>query len=504
MLCTHFSTALGSETVGGAIANQNNLVGFAFAEKGTTTLDDFKQFLDENDVFILAALATPVETAISAAEISAYKALTTYAPTTTISVSGSAEMIALYQRDANTVAKTTGDALNSLQTAVNTLNGIMNDANGDIDDLQTAVDKLNAMSPQEKFSVARITRTAGQAVNEEFWFFVNARWDETTARFKRINVHKNSFGIQFQAAGTYPGEETLGYNNNQSIGYWKANGKDVLLEAGDTATAELVTEDIGGYVGDVWRDFGVYLGWNNCFMLDAYGGMTIGGAGFEIDGNGISPFMRVTLSKREEVAGKGFAFCGLLWNAQHGFWNSDLKDIGDMSIGIKAPITYTYDGNYDASSNRANITDASFVVMRREPGADYNNNNMKPLYEFDKNGVLHVDKAKYYEVDAFCFDSSSAQINYPEGINKTNIKIISAHGKQNGQRVDVVPLNVNPTDYGVLFNFSNGGAVDEMKVVVADKTKMCEIDLFALAKLLEEKTASEQNDTSTTDAQGTE
>ena len=98
VLCTHFSTALGSETVGGAIANQNNLVGFAFAEKGTTTLDDFKQFLDENDVFIWAALATPVETALSAAEISAYKALTTYAPTTVISASGVSGLAASYQQ----------------------------------------------------------------------------------------------------------------------------------------------------------------------------------------------------------------------------------------------------------------------------------------------------------------------------------------------------------------------------------------------------------------------
>ena len=98
VLWTHFSTALGSETVGGAIANQNNLVGFAFAEKGTTTLDDFKQFLDENDVFIWAALATPVETDISADEVAAYKALTTYAQTTVISASGGAGMAASYQQ----------------------------------------------------------------------------------------------------------------------------------------------------------------------------------------------------------------------------------------------------------------------------------------------------------------------------------------------------------------------------------------------------------------------
>ena len=116
VLCTHFSTALGSETVGGAIANQNNLVGFAFAEKGTTTLDDFKQFLDENDVFIWAALATPVETDISADEVAAYKALTTYAPTTVISASGGAGITTVYQRDVNIVVKALEDAIASMTT----------------------------------------------------------------------------------------------------------------------------------------------------------------------------------------------------------------------------------------------------------------------------------------------------------------------------------------------------------------------------------------------------
>ena len=116
VLCTHFSTALGSETVGGAIANQNNLVGFAFAEKGTTTLDDFKQFLDENDVFIWAALATPVETDIPADEVAAYKALTTYAPTTIISAGGGAGITAVYQRDVNIVVKALEDAIASMTT----------------------------------------------------------------------------------------------------------------------------------------------------------------------------------------------------------------------------------------------------------------------------------------------------------------------------------------------------------------------------------------------------
>jgi hypothetical protein len=114
VLCTHFSTTVGSETVGGAIANQNNLIGFAYAQKGTSTLDEFKAFLDAKDVYVWTSLATPVETALSAAEIAAYKALTTYAPTTTISVTDGAGAEMKYQRDVNIVIKNLEDAVASM------------------------------------------------------------------------------------------------------------------------------------------------------------------------------------------------------------------------------------------------------------------------------------------------------------------------------------------------------------------------------------------------------
>ena len=114
VLCTHFSTTVGSEAVGGAIANQNNLIGFAYAQKGTSTLDEFKAFLDAKDVYVWTSLATPVETALSAAEIAAYKALTTYAPTTVISVSGGAGATATYQRDVTIVIKNLEDSIASM------------------------------------------------------------------------------------------------------------------------------------------------------------------------------------------------------------------------------------------------------------------------------------------------------------------------------------------------------------------------------------------------------
>ena len=114
VLCTHFSTTVGSEVIGGAIANQNNLIGFAYAQKGASTLDEFKAFLDANEVYVWTSLAEPVETALSAAEISAYKALTTYAPTTVISVSGGAGATATYQRDVTIVIKNLEDAVASM------------------------------------------------------------------------------------------------------------------------------------------------------------------------------------------------------------------------------------------------------------------------------------------------------------------------------------------------------------------------------------------------------
>lgn len=114
VLCTHFSTTVGSEAVGGAIANQNNLIGFAYAQKGTSTLDEFKAFLDAKDVYVWTSLATPVETALSAAEISAYKALTTYAPTTVISVTDGAGAETKYQRDVTIVIKNLEDAIASM------------------------------------------------------------------------------------------------------------------------------------------------------------------------------------------------------------------------------------------------------------------------------------------------------------------------------------------------------------------------------------------------------
>lgn len=62
------------------------------------------------------ALATPIETPLTPAELAAYKALTTYAPDTVVQASDGAGVKLDYQRDVNIVVKNLEDAIASMTT----------------------------------------------------------------------------------------------------------------------------------------------------------------------------------------------------------------------------------------------------------------------------------------------------------------------------------------------------------------------------------------------------
>lgn len=68
------------------------------------------------DVDVVYQLATPIETPLTEAELTAYKALTTYAPNTVVQASDSAGLKLDYQRDVNIVIKNLEDAIASMTT----------------------------------------------------------------------------------------------------------------------------------------------------------------------------------------------------------------------------------------------------------------------------------------------------------------------------------------------------------------------------------------------------
>ena len=76
-----------------------------------TSFDNTKTLAEQN-----AILATPIETPLTPAELTAYKALTTYAPNTVVQAADGAWLKLDYQRDVNIVIKNLEDAVASMTT----------------------------------------------------------------------------------------------------------------------------------------------------------------------------------------------------------------------------------------------------------------------------------------------------------------------------------------------------------------------------------------------------
>lgn len=337
-------------------------------------------------------------------------------------------------------------------------------------------------SSHTSFTVAQIRRMEDGVENREFWFLANARWNQEKQRFQRLDLSKNSFGVQIQAAGTYPGEAALGYTDNQAIGYWRAIGRDTFLGQGDTAAAAAVAEDIGAEIGGVWKSFGVYLGWNNCQMLDSYGGMTIGGGGFEIDGNGLYPYSRISYSRHEDTAGAdGYAMLGLLWNAYHGLYGSDNMGAADYALGLKAPIDYGEGDDYNAASNMVDLSKATIALLKRDGGAA----GIRTIYELDMEGRLHVRLGGELKVAATVLDDTSAQILYIGELTQDNAHITRLTALTKNGQVPLTLGSVNKTQYGVVFGYAGQKKDDiiEMTAYVANTDKDFDIMLPELKKL---------------------
>lgn len=75
-----------------------------------------RNWLKTNPLSFIYALATPIETPLTPAEIAAYKALTAYAPDTVVQASDGAGVGLDYQRDVNLVVKNLEDAIASMTT----------------------------------------------------------------------------------------------------------------------------------------------------------------------------------------------------------------------------------------------------------------------------------------------------------------------------------------------------------------------------------------------------
>ena len=79
-----------------------------------SSLEAFKQLLTNVKSVIYYALATPIETPLTSAELAAYKALTAYGPDTVVQAGDGAGVKLEYQRDVNIAIKRIEDAIASM------------------------------------------------------------------------------------------------------------------------------------------------------------------------------------------------------------------------------------------------------------------------------------------------------------------------------------------------------------------------------------------------------
>lgn len=308
----------------------------------------------------------------------------------------------------------------------------------------------------------------------EVWILVNAWYDYTVERFKRVDLDNFSFGWQFQGGGTYPGEEHID-PINQGANLWKANGRKAFAES--DPMRDLIQEEIGMESGGTWAEYGIVPGWLNVFMCDSYGGMTIGGAGFEIDGNGIYPYKRVSMSKfgggsteadrnPEEY---GFAYNGNLWNAYHNMTDRDTQDTSAFFWGMKSPIDYDYTGENNPYSNRAKLTDTTFTWSVLPPNVDSKVENWKDILSISESGEgVMGDRTMTTTVtiDTPVIDGSSFNMAYPdETWNKNNTLIIAVKGEKEDGSLKQMSVNATLTDFGI-FGYA-GDAFVTMKIVLA-------------------------------------
>ncbi|MCY9598563.1 hypothetical protein PC41400_14420 [Paenibacillus chitinolyticus] len=309
------------------------------------------------------------------------------------------------------------------------------------------------------FNFTVIEGIRGGVEYSELWILINAHYDFEAKRFKRKNINYNSFGLQFQNKGTYPGEENYGDYTNQSIGIWRTSGRNQYSQ--NDPTRNLVGEEIGAFDGNgKWQEFGIMLGWNNTFMFDSYGGTTVGGAGFEIDGNGTSPYKRVSLGKfnggsldsNKKYEEYGYAYNGDLWNSFHGMFGSDQGNRNSSFFGQICPIDFYDTGQFNPYSNQASMDNLRLAWIVKPKNLGHQIENWKDIMSVDMDGNM---KLKERTVSATLVANATVNgtdfnFNYPDSTwNKSNTFIAGVIGVQsNGSLKQFGAINATFTDFG--------------------------------------------------------
>lgn len=117
IMCTHlertsWSSGVDKGVQGICVISNQPYIGITI--QGFKSANEYKDFIDKNEVGIAYELATPIETPLTPDEIAAYKALTAYGPDTVVQAGDGVGLKLDYQRDVNIAIKKLEDAVASM------------------------------------------------------------------------------------------------------------------------------------------------------------------------------------------------------------------------------------------------------------------------------------------------------------------------------------------------------------------------------------------------------
>ena len=124
-----------------------------------SSLEAFKQLLTNVKSVIYYALATPIETPLTPAELAAYKALTIYAPDTVVQASDGVGIKLGYQRDVN-IATNWKPTVDQLNTDVGQLKGNVNQLKSDVN---AKINQSDALTLEEIMASTDLTNKVASA-----------------------------------------------------------------------------------------------------------------------------------------------------------------------------------------------------------------------------------------------------------------------------------------------------------------------------------------------------
>jgi|GEM_PF-5526767 len=267
----------------------------------------------------------------------------------------------------------------------------------------------------------------------DFWMTSNAYYDGSN--WQRQNTSKTAFGVDLRGSSDFPSE------SEQGSALWVAQPGANPIDP----------------------TFGAVGGWELGWALTASRNFVVGGKGFELDGNGLSPYGRM-------------------------IHNNDLSTI---NTGMLTNLYADFSGR-DADAQPSwfiGMVDDGFKIRRLPANATINNGNLTSLMALDASGNLTISGDNFSlgsSTTTLTADNSYLYLNSPDGTTRVHIGAAGVDNRiiltlQNSDGSAKLQIRDSGTNEVANIN-SDGGAYFAGNVGIGTTPATYKLDVYGLIR----------------------